>query len=118
MIAAALLALLLHQKVDAPCARPTVKAIIWCAVDYYGGVPNGVDYAVYIGERESGLDPTQTNAGGCAGVYQFCPSTWAHLIEEWPLMNDWYGTDANNARGNIMRAIRTAHETGWDPWRM
>ena len=105
-----------HATPKGVCHRPTVKATIWCAVHHYDGVPGGVRYAVYIAERESGFYPLATSPTGCMGIYQFARSTWAHLIRSWPEMNRPYGTSAYNARGNVMRAIRTAHEVGWDAW--
>lgn len=99
-----------------PCHRATVKAIIWCAVAFYGIVPGGVQRAVSIAWRESRFNPTAVSSTGCVGVYQYCDSTWQHLIDSWPVMNELYGVNRYSARGNVMRAIRSAHETGWEPW--
>ena len=121
--AALVLAAVLTQTNDAqasaPCGGRTVKATIWCAVNHYGGVPGGVHYAVSIAWRESRFHADAVSYNGCCvGIYQWHHTTWAGLLTSWPEMNELYGRSRTNMRGNIMRAIRTAHETGWDPWRL
>jgi len=118
LIAACTTATPTHAR-PAPCGGRTVKATIWCAVHHYGYVPGGIRTALYIAERESGFNPQAVSYTGCCfGVYQWHHDTWATLIERWPEMNRLYGTNVFNARANIMRAIRTAHESGWGPWSM
>jgi hypothetical protein len=108
--------MLLSLLTDDTCRRATVKALIWCSVAFFGPVQGGVSHAVGIAQRESGLQASATSPTGCMGVYQFCPDTWATLIDSWPRMNAALGTNAYNARSNVMRAIRLAHETGWGAW--
>jgi hypothetical protein len=124
IVAATLIATPAHAEGKGPCRIAVhhrtyvhdVRHLIWCSVHFYGGVPGGVRYADYIAERESGYWPFAVSPTGCMGIYQWAPSTWAHLVSAWPVMNRWLGTDPYNARSNVLRAIRTAHETGWSPW--
>lgn len=99
-----------------PVRQAKTKWLLACAVLQWP-VPGGLAYARYIAERESHFDPFAKNPySSASGVMQFVASTWQGLVAAWPRMNHWTGTWVFSARGNVLRAIRVAHETGWQPW--
>lgn len=96
-----------------------VRWLVACACITWP-VSGGLNYALSIADRESGLWPYAKNPSSSAsGVFQFVSSTWDGLVDSWPVMNRWTGTWVFSARGNVLRAIRLAHELGhWGPWSM
>jgi hypothetical protein len=92
-----------------------VHRTIRCAVRRWP-VPGGVDYAMDIARRESGLRQYALNPSGCAGIYQWAPSTWASVLDDFPPLYKVLGHGVFNARSNVMYAIKFAHNRSWSPW--
>lgn len=104
-----------------------VSDLIDCAVRRWP-VPGGLQKALYIAQRESGLlwwaaNPAREacNSGwGSCGVYQHLARYWParvrkYLQPEW-FPHTWPDVPWWNARANVIVAIRMAHSGGWCPW--
>ena len=61
-----------------------VKRTIRCAVNRWP-VPGGLDHAMYIADRESNFQQYATNPSGCRGIYQWLDSTWASVLDDFPV---------------------------------
>jgi hypothetical protein len=100
--------------------RTFSKRLIRCAVAHWS-VRGGIDKAICVAKRESGLIPRAISADGrYLGLYQHAKRYWpgrydATTRPEWKLEND-----ALNGRTAAIVTIRMVHRGGrhgWDPWR-
>jgi hypothetical protein len=105
----------LHQR-DGETTHHLMKRRIACAVDRFGPVPGGVERAICIARRESGLNPRASSETGMyLGLYQ-------HAAEYWPARyavntNDAWELpeSALNGRSNSIVTIRMVVKLGsWD----
>jgi hypothetical protein len=105
---------------DGEDVRSFSKRLIRCAVAHWP-VRGGIDKAICVAKRESGLIPRAISADGrYLGLYQHAKRYWPARYEattkpEWRLEND-----ALNGRSASVVTIRMVHRGGrhgWDPWR-
>lgn len=111
------------HRLDGESVQHYSRRRIVCAVERFGPVPGGVERAICIARRESGLDPTATSSptGEYRGLFQ-------HDRDFWPARYDRYArpvwelsSSALNGRTNAIVTIRmvadigTWHEAGWPP---
>ncbi len=84
-----------------------------CAARTLGPVPGGVETAVCIARRESGLDPRATSPTGMyLGLFQHAATAWQTRYDAWtePL---WYlPTSALSGRTNAIVTIRMVNAAG------
>ena len=92
-----------------------VERTIACAVRRW---PVSLTTARAIAWRESKFHATALNASGCAGVYQWAPSTWVSVLDDFPDLYAVLGHGVFNARSNVMYAVKFAHNRSWSPWGM
>lgn len=100
--------------------KSDVRATIRCAVRRWA-VPGGLDMALYIARRESGLNWNADNPySSASGVYQFVDGTWFSQVSARRdfIKAQHLSTSVWNARANVLIAIRSAHGNGWGPWGM
>ena len=109
----------LHRG-DGETVRAHMKRTIRCAVQTLGPVPGGVERAICIASRESGLDPAATSpTGAYRGLFQ-------HARRYWPARYDRYTREAwalpervLHGRTNAVVTVRmvvaagTWGEAGW-----
>lgn len=105
---------------DGENVRSFSKRLIRCAVAHWP-VRGGIDKAICVAKRESGLIPRAVSADGrYLGLYQHAKRYWpdryrATTKPEWRLEND-----ALNGRSAAVVTIRMVHRggrDGWAPWR-
>ena len=97
-----------------------VRATIRCAVRRWP-VPGGLETALYIARRESGLNWNAANpTSSASGVYQFVSGTWYSQVSARRdfIKTQHLSSSVWNARSNVLIAIRSAHGAGWGPWGM
>lgn len=95
-----------------------VKAAIRCAVDRWP-VSGGVRKALSVARCESGFNEHDRNpTSSAAGVYQFLSGTWRAVKQHYRRVKWRYRLSGRveNARSNVLLAIRYAHAGGWGPW--
>lgn len=104
---------------DPSFSKDEVRSTIRCAVKRWP-VPGGVDFALYIARRESGLNWDADNPySSASGVYQFVDGTWSSQLSRRADMieHQHLSTSVWNARSNVLLAIRLAHGCQcWAPW--
>ena len=102
----------LHQD-EGETLRHFMRRRISCAVDRFGPVPGGVERAICIAKRESGLNPKAASETGMyLGLYQ-------HAAEYWPARYDANTNDAwalplsaRNGRSNSIVTVRMVVKLG------
>ena len=104
-----------HDDGRAGWSTDEVQRTIRCAVRRWP-VPGGVDYALYIANRESGFHQYAYNPSGCSGVYQWAGGTWASVLDDFPTLYRVLSHSVWNARSNVMYAVKYAHNRSWGPW--
>ncbi|MEX0753776.1 MAG: hypothetical protein WEA54_01750 [Actinomycetota bacterium] len=100
--------------------RSFSKRLIRCAVAHWP-VRGGVDKALCIAKRESGLIPRAVSADGrYLGLYQHAKRYWPSRYDattqpDWRLEND--ALNGRTAAIVTMRMVHRGGRHGWDPWR-
>lgn len=95
-----------------------VIAAIRCAVDRWP-VAGGVRKALSVARCESNFNEHDRNpTSSAAGVYQFLSGTWRAVKQHYRRVKWRYRLSGRveNARSNVLLAIRYAHAGGWGPW--
>lgn len=90
-----------------------VKRTVHCAVRRW---PVSLDTALDIARRESRFRQYAYNPSGCSGIYQWAPSTWSSVLNDFPPLYAVLGHGVFNARSNVMYAVKYAHNRSWSPW--
>jgi len=102
-------------------SKNEVRSTIRCAVARWD-VPGGLDTALYIARRESGLNWNAANpTSSASGIYQFVDGTWASEVSRFSEMVKLQHMSRSvwNARSSALIAIRLAHGCScWSPWGM
>jgi len=89
------------------------KRTIACAVNFFGPVPGGVDRAVCIASRESGLIPTAKSATGMyVGLFQHSAAAWPDRFATWTHPAWDLSPRPLNGRSNSIVTIRMVHAIG------
>jgi hypothetical protein len=104
----------LQQQVNEPM-RHFSKRRISCAVEMFGPVPGGVERAICVAERESGLNPKASSPTGMyLGLYQHAAVYWPDRYETYT-EPEWGVPDrALHGRANSIVTIRmVAAAGGW-----
>jgi hypothetical protein len=121
-----------QPKPDGPCigygvnhstpadVRTTrMRALIRCTFDWVG-LPNDVDTAQYVADRESGYYPWAYNPSGCAGLYQHMTAYWPSRVQtylkSWWFPKTWPDVSVYNPRANALVAASMVRAGGWQPW--
>jgi hypothetical protein len=102
-----------HREED-ETVRAFSKRRIECAVDRFGPVRGGLDRAICIAKRESGLDPNATSepTGQYRGLYQHDRDYWAWRYETYTRPRWELSPRALNGRTNAIVTIRMVVDFG------
>jgi hypothetical protein len=93
------------------------RRLIRCAASAWP-VPGGVDKAICIAARESGLDPrAQSRTGKYLGLYQHSAKLWPDRFETWNEPSWDLRPSALNGRSNAIVTMRMVNTSNWGPWR-
>jgi hypothetical protein len=86
---------------------------VGCAVRTFGPVPGGIETAVCIAARESGLDPGARSATGMyLGLFQQAARMWPDRYDAWTEPLWALPTSALSGRTNAIVTIRMVHAAG------
>ena len=111
-----------HRRAD-ESDQAFAKRRIVCAVERFGPVPGGVERAICIARRESGLDPSATSepTGQYRGLFQHDRDMWPDRFTEYTRPAWELSPRALNGRTNAIVTIRmvfkigTWRDAGWPP---
>ena len=104
-----------------PYSPTEIVAMIGCAVDLFGPIPGGAEFAVDVGRCESGLRPRAVSASGTyRGVYQYGP-IWEDFAADHYWRPEWGRRGVEepavwNARAQVLVTVRYVAAGGWSPW--
>jgi hypothetical protein len=103
-----------HRGADEPIQRYSRRQIR-CAVERFGPVRGGVERAICIAKRESGLHPrAQSLTGMYLGLYQHAAKDWERRYDEYTKLAWDLPISALKGRTNAIVAVRMAVEAdGW-----
>jgi hypothetical protein len=111
------------RRLDGESMRSFSRRRIACAVELFGPVPGGVERAVCIARRESGLDPSSTSSptGEYRGLYQHDRDLWPVRYERYSRPVWELSRRVLDGRTNAIVTIRmvadmgTWRRAGWPP---
>ncbi len=96
--------------------RQNSRELIRCAVSRWS-VPGGVQTALCIARRESGLLPWAESGDGInKGLYQQHIDYWRANFGQYTRPVWQLKSNILNGRTNAIVSIRMAHTIGWGPW--
>lgn len=104
------------HRMDGEGVRHFSKRLIRCAVRSFGPVGGGLETAICIARRESGLRPDASSQTGMyLGLYQHSAEYWPDRYDTWTLTRWDMPESALSGRTNAVVTIRMVSAAG--SWR-